>query len=87
MGENPSRFAFEDLGSWFNKLTMRESEDATLIAEIAVQRVQNKAPFHPPKPLMVVMSNHEPLRAHNSSQVSPPSVLSDYRGEPRVSPR
>ncbi|SDN98817.1 hypothetical protein SAMN05443582_101663 [Phyllobacterium sp. OV277] len=44
--------------SWFDKLTMRERDDATLITEIAAQTVlniaplsvQNVAPFHHPSP-------------------------------------
>ncbi|SDN92227.1 hypothetical protein SAMN05443582_101487 [Phyllobacterium sp. OV277] len=40
--------------------SMRESEDATIVAEIAAQRLQNKAPCNPLLSLMVSLSNHEP---------------------------
>ncbi|SDP12173.1 hypothetical protein SAMN05443582_103457 [Phyllobacterium sp. OV277] len=37
-------------GSWFDKLTMRESEDATLIAEIADRESCRTCSLHHPSP-------------------------------------
>ncbi len=49
-----------DSGSWFDKLTMRESGDATLIAKIAAKQGAELDSLSSPLSLMVSLSNHEP---------------------------
>ncbi|MBA8902800.1 hypothetical protein FHW17_003707 [Phyllobacterium sp. P30BS-XVII] len=50
---NPSACSLHERSAWFDKLTMRESEDATIVTKVA-----ELGSVQPPLSLMVSLSNH-----------------------------